>query len=227
MSLPELSPLQFLMIRLLFAGPRTGKELRRLSRAEGVKLSPPSFSRLMQRMERLNYVYAQDEETASGRRYVCPRRFQVTDLGVAVWSRAARVLCNRGSAPARSGFHRHRRRRTGPPAAKRPPPHPRSSPTQANQAHLREVSPRCGIANAAVCCLYQPAPANGTRRVPATIADGTRRVPATLFVQRRSARGHVELADRRHQHRRRGEAVRGQPSPGTSPAGRAAPSGSW
>jgi hypothetical protein len=88
MSLPELSHLQFLMIRLLFAEPRTGKELRRLSKAESAKLSPPSFSRLTQRMERLNYLHSQDELTASGRRYVRPRRFQVTDLGIVVWSRA-------------------------------------------------------------------------------------------------------------------------------------------
>jgi hypothetical protein len=87
MSLPELTPLQFLVLQLLFAGPQGGKDLRRKAKAAGAALSPPSFSRLMHRMNRLGYLQIHDVEEAERFRYVLPRRFELTDLGLALWRR--------------------------------------------------------------------------------------------------------------------------------------------
>jgi DNA-binding PadR family transcriptional regulator len=97
--LPEMSGLQFLVVQLLFAGPQSGAELRRAMKKAGVKIGPPSFSRLMRRMEETGYVYAQSEEGPSGCRLVCPRRFEVTDLGVGVWKQV-REFYVAGNGPA-------------------------------------------------------------------------------------------------------------------------------
>ena len=85
--LPEMSGLQFLVVGLLFDGPRSGAQLRRRMKAAGVKIGPSSFSRLMQRMADANYLYAQTEKGPSGCRLVRPRQFEVTDLGVGIWRR--------------------------------------------------------------------------------------------------------------------------------------------
>ena len=85
--LPEMTALQFLVVGLLFAGPQSGTRLRRRIESSGVKIGPPSFSRLMVRMEEKGYLYAACESTPAGMRYVRPRRFEATDLGVAVWRR--------------------------------------------------------------------------------------------------------------------------------------------
>ena len=85
--LPEMSPLQFVVVQLLFAGPQSGGQLRRRMEQAGVKIGPPSFSRLMLRMETAGYLQAHDEDGPAGCHLVRPRRFEVTDLGVAIWSR--------------------------------------------------------------------------------------------------------------------------------------------
>lgn len=50
MRLPEMTSLQFLVVHLLFAGERSGKQLAADLAALGVRRSQPSISRLMQRM---------------------------------------------------------------------------------------------------------------------------------------------------------------------------------
>jgi DNA-binding PadR family transcriptional regulator len=85
--LPEMSGLQFLVVQLLFAGPQRGEQLRRKMRKAGAKVGPPSFSRLMRRMEQAGYLQTQTEAGPAGCRFVWPRRFEVTDLGVAIWRR--------------------------------------------------------------------------------------------------------------------------------------------
>ncbi|MEN6408053.1 MAG: hypothetical protein ABFC77_16485 [Thermoguttaceae bacterium] len=85
--LPEMSGLQFLVVQLLFAGRQTGGQLRRRLGAAGAPISRPSFTRLMHRMENAGYLQAESESGPNGYREVLPRRFEVTDLGVAVWRR--------------------------------------------------------------------------------------------------------------------------------------------
>ena len=97
---PEMSGLQFLVVRLLFAGPQTGAELRRRMRAEGVNLDPPSFSRLMQRMEDAGYLQAKTEAGPNGCRLVRPCRFEVADLGVGIWKQAREFYSRPDGPPA-------------------------------------------------------------------------------------------------------------------------------
>ena len=98
--LPEMSSLQFLVVQLLLAGPQSGAELRRMMQEAGAEIGPPSFSRLMRRMEETGYVHAQSTGgSSSGCRLVCPRRFEVTDLGVGVWKQV-REFYAAGAGPA-------------------------------------------------------------------------------------------------------------------------------
>lgn len=98
--LPEMSGLQFLVVQLLFAGPQSGEELRRRMEEAGAKIGPSSFSRLMRRMEDANYLQAQSEEGPSGCRLVCPRRYEVTDLGVGIWKRVREFYAAGAGPPA-------------------------------------------------------------------------------------------------------------------------------
>jgi hypothetical protein len=98
--LPEMSGLQFLVVQLLFAGPQSGEELRRRMKDAGAEIGPPSFSRLMQRMEDACYLQAHSESGPSGCRLVRPRRFEVTDLGVGIWKRAREFYAAGAGPPA-------------------------------------------------------------------------------------------------------------------------------
>lgn len=96
--LPKMSCLQFLVVQLLFAGPQSGAELRRKLNEAGAKLDPPAFSRLMRRMDEVGHAYPQSEDEPSGDRLLCPRRFEVTDLGVALW-KEVRAFYTAGNEP--------------------------------------------------------------------------------------------------------------------------------
>jgi DNA-binding PadR family transcriptional regulator len=97
--LPEMSGLQFLVMSLLFAGTQSGQELRRRLGEAGARLGPSSFSRLMTRMEEANYIQARTEHGPNGGRLVCPRQYEATALGVAMWRRA-REFYSSAAGPA-------------------------------------------------------------------------------------------------------------------------------
>jgi hypothetical protein len=85
--LPEMSSLQFFVARLLFARPQSGEKLRGKMKKAGVKIRPPSFSRLMTRMEQANYLQPEYKEGPNGLRRVRPQRLELTDLGLRIWQR--------------------------------------------------------------------------------------------------------------------------------------------
>jgi hypothetical protein len=87
MPLPEMPPLQFLVVHLLFAGRQASHELRAKMLAEGVKISQPCFSRLIQRMEFAGYLRVRYETRTFGSRTIRECCLDVTDLGVGVWGR--------------------------------------------------------------------------------------------------------------------------------------------
>ena len=53
MSLPEMTPLQFLLVRLLFDGRQSGTRLRERLGTAGVKVTRSAFSQLMDRAEKV------------------------------------------------------------------------------------------------------------------------------------------------------------------------------
>lgn len=83
-----MTALQFLVIRLLFGGQKSGPQLRRELAALGVRRSPAAFSRLMQRLQLQVLVDAKHRSRRRGDTTVRDRRYRVTDLGVITWKAA-------------------------------------------------------------------------------------------------------------------------------------------
>ncbi len=88
-----MTPLQFLVIRLLFAGQRSGPQLRRELAALGVRRSPPAFSRMMQRLESQVFVDCRHRCRRRGDATIRDCRYRVTDLGVIRWKAAREFFC--------------------------------------------------------------------------------------------------------------------------------------
>ncbi|MBN2474290.1 MAG: hypothetical protein JXB62_06765 [Pirellulales bacterium] len=84
--LPELTPLQFLVLTLLFSGPRSGRVLRdRLGVWEAAR-TPTAFSNLMRRMVALAYVEPDYDTAIVNGHTVRQCIFRATDLGVMAWN---------------------------------------------------------------------------------------------------------------------------------------------
>jgi hypothetical protein len=99
MMVPEMSGLQFFAIQLLFGGPQGGAFLREAMLKKGVKVDPPGFTRLMQRMEKAGYVLTRTEHGPSGCRLVSPRQFEITDLGLSVWRQVRAFYADAAEPP--------------------------------------------------------------------------------------------------------------------------------
>ena len=93
MELPKLTPLQFLVIRLLFQGERSGPQLRRGLAGLGVRRSPAAFSRLMQRLVWQVLVDCRQHTHRRGDTVVRDHRYRVTDLGVIAWKATREFFC--------------------------------------------------------------------------------------------------------------------------------------
>jgi hypothetical protein len=86
MSLPPLTPLQFLVTSLLFTGPKSGAELRRSLKEMKINISPSALSRLMTRLEWMWHIHRQYVMHAVADRNVRQCTFAVTDYGVKLWT---------------------------------------------------------------------------------------------------------------------------------------------
>jgi hypothetical protein len=92
--LPNITPLQYLVLHLLFAGRRSGEQLRRDLRSLGVGQSRAAFSRLMDRLIEANYVCPQPLARNDNGHTVYYRSYEVTDLGVLQWTAARKFYLN-------------------------------------------------------------------------------------------------------------------------------------
>jgi hypothetical protein len=97
MELAELTPLQFVVVQLLFGGPKTPGELRKALEELGVGQSLGSFSRLVRRLEWSQWLDVAYEKPGRGRR-LRECRLAVTDLGLTGWN-ATRDFFARFSPP--------------------------------------------------------------------------------------------------------------------------------
>jgi hypothetical protein len=86
MPLPPLTPLQFLVLGLLFTGPKTGAELRHLLKGLKIKTSPSALSRLMIRLEWMQQIHRQYVMHAVADRNIRQCTFAVTDYGLRLWT---------------------------------------------------------------------------------------------------------------------------------------------
>jgi len=90
--LPNLTPLQYLTLHLLFVGPQTGRQLRGGLRAMGVRHSGAAFSRLMTRLVAGNLVAPSVSTRTAGGQVVHENRYEITDLGVLDWTAARKFF---------------------------------------------------------------------------------------------------------------------------------------
>ncbi len=92
--LPNLTPLQYLVLHLLFVGRQSGDELRRTLRSLGVRQSRTAFSHLMARLVESNHVDPQSAARTDGGHTVHYRCYEITDQGVLDWTAARKFYVN-------------------------------------------------------------------------------------------------------------------------------------
>ncbi len=92
--LPNLTPLQFLVLHLLFVGPQTGEQLRRMLRTYGVRQSRTAFSRMMMRLVVANYISAQVSTHRANEQTIRQCRYVITDLAVLDWMKTQKFYLN-------------------------------------------------------------------------------------------------------------------------------------
>ncbi len=85
MKLPEMTPLQFLVVQLLFDGRKTTGELRRELAARALPSSGPAMSKLMKRLVAAAFVEPGYQQRPGCEHTVRECRYRVTDLGVIFW----------------------------------------------------------------------------------------------------------------------------------------------
>ena len=92
--LPALTPLQYLVLHLLFAGPQSGEQLRRAS-GDGTAADPPVVLPPDGPADRCRLCRAgagQPVEDNGARIHFC--RYQITDLGLYDWNAARKFYLN-------------------------------------------------------------------------------------------------------------------------------------
>ena len=92
--LPTLTPLQYLVLHLLFVGRQSGDELRHGLESLGVRQSRAAFSRLMMRLVDANYVDPQRATRSDSGQTVHYCCYEITDLGVFDWMAAHKFYVN-------------------------------------------------------------------------------------------------------------------------------------
>jgi len=78
---PKITHLQFLVIRILGAKPRLGREIREMLAAEGESRSLPGFYQMMGRLEKDGLVEGSDRIAIEGQT-ATERRYRATETGI-------------------------------------------------------------------------------------------------------------------------------------------------
>jgi DNA-binding PadR family transcriptional regulator len=84
--IPEITHLQFLVLGMLRAGDRSGRQVRRALARHGVARSGPAFYQMMARLEDAGLVAGEyDQKIVSGQ-IIKERRYALTPRGDAAWA---------------------------------------------------------------------------------------------------------------------------------------------
>ena len=92
MELPELTPLQFVVLHLLSGGPKRPAELRDALRELGIPRGLSAFSRLIRRLEYGQWLSVEHDRPTCHVLGDC--RLAVTDVGVAAWEATRKFYAN-------------------------------------------------------------------------------------------------------------------------------------
>lgn len=84
--LPDLTPLQFLVLGVLHAGEQPGRVVRDAMKAHGVRRTVAAFYQMMARLERDRLVEGYYGQVVVGDQSVTERRYRITPAGAKAWS---------------------------------------------------------------------------------------------------------------------------------------------
>ena len=101
-ALPSLTHLQFLVLGVLRAEEQSGRAIRQVLAAYGVKRSGPAFYQLMARLERDGLIEGWYEAVVVGDQAVRERRYRITAAGTRAW-RQTRAFYETVAAAAAQG----------------------------------------------------------------------------------------------------------------------------
>jgi DNA-binding PadR family transcriptional regulator len=87
-NMPDLSPLQYLVLGLLLGEQRPGRELRSEAETFGVRRTRAAFYQLMARLERDGLVEGWYESVRAGDQNVTERHYRITAAGQRAWKAA-------------------------------------------------------------------------------------------------------------------------------------------
>ena len=88
MTLPKLTPLQYLVVSLLFSGEKSTRQLRDALAALEIRARESAFHRVLQRMRLSLVVNVRRQELRVAGRAGSEYYYQVTDHGLALWQAA-------------------------------------------------------------------------------------------------------------------------------------------
>ena len=83
--LPEITRLQFLVLRSLHGGEQAGLTIRRMLADHGIRRSGPAFYQMMSRLEESGLVRGRYRQKVTAGQTVTERRYQSTKAGSAAW----------------------------------------------------------------------------------------------------------------------------------------------
>ena len=83
--LPPLTSLQFLVLGTLLDAERSGRVVRDLLAAHGVRRTPAAFYQMMARLEKAWLIAGWYEQVIVGDQAVTERRYRLTDSGARLW----------------------------------------------------------------------------------------------------------------------------------------------
>jgi len=84
--IPEITHLQFLVLGMLRAGERPGRQVRRALARHGVARTGPAFYQMMARLEDAGLVAGEYEQKIVTGQIIKERRYALTERGEAAWS---------------------------------------------------------------------------------------------------------------------------------------------
>lgn len=98
--MPPLTPLQFLVLSLLFTGPKSSRELRLLLETKKIAISPSALSRLMTCLECRWQIHRQYIASCIAGRNIRQCTFAVTDYGIELWNQTRQFYLELSPPPS-------------------------------------------------------------------------------------------------------------------------------
>jgi hypothetical protein len=99
MKLPDLSPVQMLLIEALGARRLSGRELRKALKSAGAAKSGPAFYQFMSRMEKSDFVEGEYEDKHADGVPVRERFYRLTGTGAKAYNDALAFYSARSRVP--------------------------------------------------------------------------------------------------------------------------------